>query len=385
MKRAAIRMIALAFLLVLSGNAGAYGAGWPFWDRYKAHFLSTDGRIVDWSAEECTTSEGEAYALFFSLVANDRASFDLILKWTTENLAHGSLQKNLPSWIWKRSPSGTWGVADVNSASDADLWIAYTLIQAGRIWHSPPYTTLGRSLADQISREEVASFQGNHFALLPGRQGFRSGEQSFYTNPSYAPVQVLTALAIEFPDGPWRSIANGVLDQIDQSVGHGFALDWVQYRSESGFSPWAGPNSSTSCCSVAAQPSGGYDAIRVYLWAGMLDRQAPQRAAILNALSGMRSYIVAHGAPPERVTPDGTAIGAAAPVGFSAAVIPFLMATGEADATKAQMVRLDHERISATGLYGWGQRYYDQNLVLFSKGYTDGVFRFNESGQLQLM
>jgi endo-1,4-beta-D-glucanase Y len=385
MKHAAIGMIALAFLLVLSGNASARDAGWPLWDQYKAHFLSTDGRIVDWSAEECTTSEGEAYALFFALVANDRASFDLILKWTTENLAQGSLQKNLPSWIWKRSPSGTWGIADVNSASDADIWFAYTLIQAGRVWHAPRYTALGRSLADHISREEVASFQGNHFALLPGRQGFRSGGHAFYANPSYAPVQVLTALAIEFPDGPWQSIANGVLDQIDQSVGHGFALDWVQYRSESGFSAWAGPNSSSSCCSVVTQPSGGYDAIRVYLWAGMLDQQAPQRAAILNALSGMRSYIVVHGTPPERVTADGTATSIMAPVGFSAAVIPFLMAVGEADATRAQIDRLEHERINATGLYGWGQLYYDQNLVLFFQGWTDGLFRFNEFGQLQLM
>src|ERR1700691_144169 len=119
MRRAVIGMITVATLLVLAGNAGARSDGWPFWDRYKARFLTTDGRIVDWSAEECTTSEGEAYALFFALVADDRRSFDLILNWTNENLAHGSLQKNLPSWLWKRSPDGTWGIADANSASDA--------------------------------------------------------------------------------------------------------------------------------------------------------------------------------------------------------------------------------------------------------------------------
>jgi len=377
MKRAFTRMIAVASLLVLTTNASARSDGWPLWERYKARFLTTDGRIVDWSAEECTTSEGEAYALFFALVANDRASFDLILNWTIENLAQGSLQKNLPSWIWKRSPNGTWGVADVNSASDADLWIAYTLLQAGHIWHEPSYTALARSLADQIAREEVASIHGDHFALLPGSRGFRSGAESFYANPSYEPIQILTALATEFHNGPWRSIANGVLDQVASDVGHGFAEDWVQYRSESGYSAWAGPT-------TMAQPSGGYDAIRVYLWAGMLDPQAPQRVAMLKALSGMRSYVVVHGAPPERIAADGTVISTDSPVGFSAAVIPFLMATGEMSAAQIQINRLERERISASGLYGWGQRYYDQNLTLFSQGWMDGLFRFSETGQLHL-
>lgn len=383
MRRTIAHMAALALLFVLPHNAKAQDSGWRFWDRYKAHFLSTDGRIVDWSAEECTTSEGEAYALFFALVANDRASFDLILNWTTQNLAQGSLQKNLPAWVWKRSRDGNWGVADVNSASDADLWIAYTLLQAGHIWHAPSYSALGRSLADQIAREEVTSFQGNRYALLPGRRGFRPGVQTFYVNPSYAPIQVLTALATEFPDGPWQSIADGVPDQIASTIGHGFALDWVQYHNESGFSAWAGP-SSNSCCSEMVQPSGGYDAIRVYLWAGMLNPQAPKRAAVLNALSGMRSYIIEHGAPPERVAVDGSVISATAPVGFAAAVVPFLMATGENDAARTQVDRVEHERISVTGLYGWGQRYYDQNLTLFSQGWTEGLFHFNETGQLQL-
>jgi endo-1,4-beta-D-glucanase Y len=383
MKRTIAHMVALVFLFVLSCNAKAQAAEWPLWDRYKAHFLSTDGRVVDWSADDCTTSEGEAYALFFALVANDRASFDLILNWTTQNLAQGSLQKNLPSWIWKRSPNGNWGIADFNSASDADLWIAYTLLQAGHIWHAPSYSALGRSLADQIAREEVTSFQGSRYALLPGRRGFRLGVQTFYANPSYAPIQVLTALATEFPDGPWQSIADGVPDQIAPSIGHGFALDWVQYRNETGFSAWAGPTP-TPCCSEMVQPSGGYDAIRVYLWAGMLDRRAPQRAAMLNALSGMQSYIVEHGAPPERVGADGIVISATAPVGFSAAVVPFLMATGENDAARTQGDRVERERVNATGLYGWGQRYYDQNLTLFFQGWTDGLFHFNETGQLQL-
>ena len=39
-----------------------------------------------------TTSEGQSYALFFALAANDREAFDKILLWTENNLADGSLK-----------------------------------------------------------------------------------------------------------------------------------------------------------------------------------------------------------------------------------------------------------------------------------------------------
>ena len=94
-------------------------------------------------------------------------------------------------------------------------------------------------------------------------------------------------------------------------------------------------------------PSGGYDAIRVYLWAGMLDQRANARSAVLNSLSGMRAYMVAHDAPPERIAVDGTVIENHAPVGFSAAVIPFLLAAGENAAARAQSDRLKRERVAA--------------------------------------
>ena len=153
-----------------------------------------DGRIVDWSAEECTTSEGEAYALFFALIANDRASFDLILNWTTVQLAQGSLEKNLPAWLWKRSPDGNWGVADANSASDADLWIAYTLLQAGRIWRAPSTVHLG-ALSQHVSREKKWLLCRETACVASRSPRIPAGPQTFYANPSYAPIQLLTALA----------------------------------------------------------------------------------------------------------------------------------------------------------------------------------------------
>ena len=49
---------------------------WPLWESYKSHIIDRQGRVVDHSAQDRTTSEGQAYAMFFALVANDRPRFD---------------------------------------------------------------------------------------------------------------------------------------------------------------------------------------------------------------------------------------------------------------------------------------------------------------------
>jgi endoglucanase len=375
-KRIGMHHIAGTCVLVfLSGTLARPAAAeyWPFWDHYKAHFLTADGRVVDWDADECTTSEGEAYALFFALVANDRSSFDSVLKWTETNLAGGSLEQNLPAWLWKRAANGQWGIRDPNSASDADLWIAYTLVQAGRIWGEPSYIALGLSLAERIASEEVVSIPGRGDVLLPGRSGFHSQPESFVTNPSYLPLQILTSFSKEFPRGPWHGIAENLPALLSPTVGNGFAMDWVKFEASSGFSASA---------VGSQQASGSYDAIRVYLWAGMLDPETPGRNQLLQSLAGMQAYLRTHPVPPERVAPNGDAVSPRGPVGFSAAVIPFLSATGDQAALKAQCERLRGEQASANGLLGPGQRYYDQVLALFSEGWRIGLFQFDSQGEL---
>jgi len=241
MKAACVRAT-LALCLgtfVISGNAHATTDNtWFLWNVYKAHFMAADGRIVDWNSEGRTTSEGQAYALFFALVANDRASFDLVLKWSQDNLAKGNLQENLPSWLWKRTPTGDWGVADENSASDADLWMAYTLIQAGRLWQEPSYLSLGRAMAQHIANDEVVAIKGSGLLLLPGAKGFRSAGGVLFANPSYEPLQLLAGLAAVFPDGPWSNLIESEPYLVSANVGHGFAMDWVRFKPGRDFQLW---------------------------------------------------------------------------------------------------------------------------------------------------
>ena len=132
------------------------------WEAYAGRFISGDGRVVDPMRGDLTTSEGQSYALFFALVNNDRTRFDLLFKWTSANLAAGDLGEHLPAWEWGKGKDGHWGVLDVNSAADSDLWIAYDLLQAGRLWNEKSYTQLGMALAAQIVRSRAGEIELHH-------------------------------------------------------------------------------------------------------------------------------------------------------------------------------------------------------------------------------
>jgi len=358
----------LFLLLVIPMCPGSVGQDWPLWKSYASSFMDNQIRVIDRDAGDRTTSEAQAYAMFFALVANDRPRFDGLLRWTEVNLASGDLTGHLPAWLWGKGPKNNWGVLDGNPASDADLWLAYTLIEAGKAWNEPRYSSLGTNLAQRIADQEVAEIPSLGMVLLPAPKGFHRGD-SYRLNASYVPLQLLLRLVQELPDGPWHRIAAGLPTLISRSAPHGFATDWIEYK--------AGGNTFPS-------PLGSYDAIRVYLWAGMLDPATPGRDLLLKALSGMTLYLRTNPVPPEKVKQDGTVQSAKSPVGFSAAVLPFVSAMDEKDIESQQMSRVKSELNPNTGLYGNPARYYDQNLALFALGWKERQFWFGSHGDLKM-
>ena len=98
----------------------------------------------------------------------------------------------------------------------------------------------------------------------------------------------------------------------------------------------------------------------------------------------MASYMKSAVTPPLEVDSQGTVVRAAAPVGFSAAVIPYLQAVGLRSQAKLQQDRLIASQDLSTGLYGHPGEYYDQNLALFSTGSTEQRYRFDRDGKLHV-
>lgn len=364
-----LALIAVWYPLQISASS------WRFWDHYAAHFVRSEGRVIDPQRNSMTTSEGQSYAMFFALVANDKAQFEHIRAWTEGNLARGNLAKNLPSWSWGEKPDGSWGILDQNTAADADLWIAFSLIEAGELWGTPRYTTAGRSMLHLIADQETSTLPQVGAVLLPGRNGFAS-DSRWLLNPSYMPLPLITAAAREDAQGPWRGMASALPDWLQKASPAGFAMDWVEFTPDKGFAPAAGPG--------ASQPRGSYDAIRVYLWAGMTPREMPGSEKLLTIFEPMLRYMKTNGMPPETVNADGSIANAQAPEGFTAAMVPFLLSDGEKNIANTQLRALVAHFEPSTGLIGDPPRYYAQNLALFALGWQEGRFRFAPDGALRV-
>jgi endo-1,4-beta-D-glucanase Y len=345
------------------------------WEAYAGRFISGDGRVVDPMRGDLTTSEGQSYALFFALVNNDRTRFDMLFKWTSANLAAGDLGTHLPAWEWGKGKDGHWGVLDVNSAADSDLWIAYDLVEAGRLWNDPHYAALGRRLAALIARRETVNLPKFGPVLLPAPVGFKF--PTFWVlNPAYSPVFIFDRLAVVDPADSWAQIAAQVPPMLEQSARGGFAMDWVCYGPHEDFTPCQANGTKTP------PPVGAYEAIRVYLWAGMLSSASPAKARILKALPGMNAYLQHSSVPPEKISADGTVLPQPGPIGFSAALLPYLQSFSDQAAVAQQMVRLKSQLDEKSNLYGSTPTYYDQNLALFGSGWIEKRFQFGSSGEL---
>jgi endoglucanase len=365
-----IRWFALLLALTVTQPACAgrnTAAGWEDWQAFRAAFVTDDGRVVDWSQNGRTVSEGQAYGLFFALVANDRTSFQRMLDWTDRHLADGDVSRRLPAWLWGQADDGTRKVLDPNPATDADLWIVYSLLEAARLWRVPAYETKARALLKLVREQSVVRYDNGVTLLKPAPTGFRFDDR-VRLNASYLmPAQLLRLQTLE-PAGPWGAILAQYPAMLAELSPTGRIPDWSQFRE-------GRHELDTETGGV-----GSYDSIRVYLWAGMGPSSNPAAREVLANTKAFASMIEEAGRVPEKWAARSSWIEGEAPIGFHAALLPYYAALGDKAALQATRQRVLAAREQQ--LYGNPARYYDQVLVLFGKGYDDGWYRFDPAGRL---
>ncbi|MCR5085436.1 MAG: cellulase [Succinivibrionaceae bacterium] len=334
---------------------------WALWDEFKSAFLSEDGRVIDHSDERAiTTSEGQSYALIFSIIANEPATFDLILGWTERNLAGGSLSSALPAWLWGRREDGSYGIIDPNSASDSDLFIAYALLEAARAFGRADYAGKAQELLGRVAERELAEVEGLGLMLLPGPEGFRHGG-GVTLNPSYLPPMLLRRLAAL--GEPWERLYRDSLGFLLDLGGQRFPPDWISFVDGEGYQ-------------VAEDSVCSYNALRVYLWVGMMPSGDPLRKELVERFSPILGLLAGTGTgpvAPERIyTKEGRAEGQA-PASFHAALLPFVddpVAKGRLRAFLSDY-RYDRRR-----------GYYDYVISLFARGLDESRYRLGPGGEL---
>ncbi|WP_425928059.1 cellulose synthase complex periplasmic endoglucanase BcsZ [Pseudomonas sp. NyZ201] len=374
---------ALAAWLLPAGAQAAEQCGvsdWPLWHRFVEHFIQPDGRVLDASTPQLhSSSEGQSYGMFFALVANDRDAFDKLWAWAKNNLAGSDIGANLPGWWWGKDDKGQWRLLDSNSASDADLWFAYALSEAARLWKDERYSEDARLLLANIKAREVADLPGLGKMLLPGPFGFAQPDHLWHLNPSYLPVPVLRRLAGVDPQGPWNEIARSTGSLMQRAARHGFVADWVGYRG-------TGPTSGLFIIDPLKGDLGSYDAIRTYLWAGLTPNSDPLAKPILDSLDGMSRIVATQGTPPEKVEVHANSTSNAGNFGFSAALLPYLKARQQPWLEQQQRARVDAElaqSLTPQAVQASQPPYYSVVLSLFALGYMDEHYRFLADGKLQ--
>lgn len=353
---------------------------WPLWEAWASRYVQEDGRMLSSSMEpNHSTSEGQSYGMVFALIGNDRARFDRLWQWIRSNMMGADVANRLPGWLWGQGKDGQWSLQDANSASDADLWIVYALLEAARLWQRPDYRDEALRLLATIEARLVVDLPGLGRMVLPGPEGFVQPDHLWRLNPSYLPLPLLRRLAKEVPGGPWQEIAANTVRMIRDTAGKGYAADWIGYR---GTSPDAG-------LFVADQVTGelgSYDAIRVYLWAGMTPAADPGFVPLLNALAGMARATASTGVPPEKVQVNTGAGSGQAPFGFSAALIPYFIARRQPWLAEQQQRRVQQaiEAALAAGGVQPEPLYYNFMLSLFALGWAEKRYAFRPDGTLTL-
>ncbi len=351
---------------------------WPLWSEFLKFFVTSDGRVIySFPPKADSVSEGQSYAMFFALIANDPLNFEKIWRWTVRNMFANDLDTRLPAWLWGQAEDGSWRVLDAHSASDSDTWIAYLLLEAGRLWQRPEYTAEGNKVLATIEKYLILDLPNFGKMLSSGRVSFVEPDNVWRLNPSYLPIPLLRRFAELRPNGPWTEIALNTPRLLKATSPKGFAADWVSYvRPPEGRAHFG--------VDELGADRGSYDAIRVYLWAGMTAKEDPLAAAVLKAIPGMLAYIRANRQPPENVLVTTGTVSGQVPFGFSAAVLPYLKALGATQLFEEQAQRARRMQVTSASdrrMFPVRPPYYDYALSLFAFGWTEERYQFLKNGQ----
>lgn len=188
------------------------------WENYKVKFINSDGRVIDPSRNNLTTSEGQSYALLRAVWMDDKPTFDKVWNWTKNNLKRPN--DNLFGWEWGQRQDGSYGFIENggdNSATDADSDICLALIFASHRWGDPSYENSAKGIISDLWNLDTDVALGKRY-LIAGN--WAKSSHQMIINPSYfAPYEWRIFAGVDTSHN-WTSLidpAYAVLNQSTQS------------------------------------------------------------------------------------------------------------------------------------------------------------------------
>ena len=205
-----------------------------WWKSYKKNFVLSSGRVQRPDQDLDTVSEGQAYAMFFSVFMNDKKTFDRIYGWTEKHLSRNKKEgDHLLAWHWKEGDVDDW-----MPASDADCDYAFALLLASYKWKETIYSEKAIQVINDILEFETIRGNGNRLFLLPGIWG---NEENGYLiqNPSYYSPAAFRLFFENTQDSRWLDLLETgywILHQSSNRLGNlsgcGLVPDWCVVDSD---------------------------------------------------------------------------------------------------------------------------------------------------------
>ena len=220
------------------------------WLLFQKRYVSVEGRVIDTGNVGISHSEGQGTGMLFAVHNKDRRAFDNIWRWTHANLQ--VRDDRLLAWKWV--PEGTGGrVTDKNNATDGDLFAAWALYRAARLWNDAAYLKAAREISRDI-RIKLVGQSPHGLYLLPAVQGFVK-QEIVTVNLSYWIFPALQEIHSIDPAPEWAGLITGGLNLLKVARFGRWQLppDWLQLAGK----PEPAPE---------FKPRFGHDAVRIPLY-----------------------------------------------------------------------------------------------------------------------
>ncbi len=224
--------------VVFSGNRMLL----ELWGRYKQDILEKDTlRALDKSQGNITTSEGQSYTLMRAAWMDDQETFDKSWKWTKDNMQRDD---KLLSWKFGKTADGSYGILQdqggQNTATDADVDVAYALIMAANRWKEDDYLYDAKAMIDAIWEKEIVTINGQ--PTLVANDIERNNPESVIVNPSYFAPYAYRVFAKIDPKHDWNKVVDSSYSllfaatdsPLDKKSSDGLAPNWMRVNRTTG-------------------------------------------------------------------------------------------------------------------------------------------------------
>ena len=329
---------------------------------YNSKYLSKQGQIQN--DQSITTSKGQAYSLLRSVLTNDKITFDKTYNWTVVNL-----QKRPNDSLFSSKYSQS-KVIDEENATDADLDIAYSLIQANKKWNDKNYLEQAKKVVSDIWKNRVIQHNGQSF-LLPFASRAKEGFEIL--NPSYFTPMYYLEFAVIDPTNNWNKLRDDSYSELAQ-INQNRVLypDWTKYNIKS--------NQYESATQVLFNDSTdnfGLEATTVMLKIGQdYQKTKDDRALkILQSASNTFNSNLDRSTIKVSIDPAGNSVLTYETSATDAMAAIALNTTNAVNKSKIWKDLIINKTDYKSGVFNNNEYYFDQNLVWMSYAYDFGLFK----------